>query len=389
MSKNNNGKSSLPTDLIKHIAEFLTVEETLNLKQVNKSLNQDLDGVLESKVLSLDMLYLTTENTAESIEELADLLHINRNLNFDIRDDNGNTALMIACKKGNLLAANLLTEKVSNGFTNSINRSDVNAINPKSGMTSLLIASSTGNLDLVKLLLQEKADPDIAANVSRNGHMKGSSGLTPTHYAAMQKESGILQELVNAGANLNVLDNKDGRAPIHCAISRLLSDNVEILINGGADVNIVSRTTRTTPLYDAAAINACDIITLLLDAKEIKINSSNTVLKKTPLHIARGDAADLLRSKGASYKVQDTKGRRPLHLIALGNAAQYSTEHPNLSDESNLDTSSAAETKFVILDDSDFESEEKNNVIPSANPSKSKVSKSNPNNSLGGGRSSK
>lgn len=385
--RNNNNKTLLPTDLTKHIAEFLTIEETSKLQQVNRNLNQDLDGVIENKRLSLEMLNLTAQNTTESIEELAKLLRDKKHhINFDIRDKDGNTALMIACKKGNLLAANLLTEKMSDGVTHSIDRSDVDAINLKSGTTPLLISCSTGNLNLVTLLLEKAADPNLAqANVFRNGNMEESSGLTPLHYAAMQHGSGILQELLDAGANPNVLDNKDGRAPIHCAISRLIIDNVRILIAGGADVNILTKKTLTTPLYEAVTFNVPEIVALLLDAEGIKINSANTPLKKTPLHAARGEVAALLKSKGASYKAQDIKGRRPLHLVALGAAMQYSAEHPDASNESNLNTSNESEEQFFILNDSDSEDEKK----PDTKPSKSKASQSNPNNSLGGGRSTK
>jgi len=114
-------------------------------------------------------------------------------------------------------------------------RVDVNTAGKKKKNTPLHIAAKKNKLDLVKVLLQAKANP-----LARN---KG--GKTPLGKLLRQKATHqikhVLSALVGAGANPNELD-EDGNTPLHRIVSSdaTLLDTVVVrsLLEVGADPTI-------------------------------------------------------------------------------------------------------------------------------------------------------
>lgn len=141
-----------------------------------------------------------------------------------------------------------------------------------SGWTPLIIASSAGRDNIVRLLLERKADPN---NKTTTGH-------TALHYAASRNRFKIAELLVAAGAGLDAQDH----------------------------------TTLATPLHRAASKGNLKIVKLLLESRcqsDVKDNEGNT-----PLHLAcdeeRTEVAEMLIEHGASIEVTNKEGRTPIEL---------------------------------------------------------------------------
>ena len=93
-------------------------------------------------------------------------------------------------------------------------------------------ACRDSNFEQVQELLAEGARPD--------GH-KNFWGLTALHKSTTRKRKGglpTMQLLLDAGANVNQIDGKDGSTPLHKAAERGLSKKVEWLLVHGADINL-------------------------------------------------------------------------------------------------------------------------------------------------------
>lgn len=99
---------------------------------------------------------------------------------------------------------------------------------PALGESALHNAARLGNRDEVEQLL--KADP-----ASRDARTE--LGITPLHYAAMNKDSGPLKALLKAGAKPNARDS-EGRTPLHMAAFSQRTDNAMLLLDAGADPTI-------------------------------------------------------------------------------------------------------------------------------------------------------
>lgn len=91
-----------------------------------------------------------------------------------------------------------------------------------SQQTPLFMAVMNGHVDAVKELLSKGANPNI-----------GSKEMYPVHYASAQKDSTILEYLLEAGANPNVLD-AHGRSPLQLSVYGSNSQNADVLMRWGA-----------------------------------------------------------------------------------------------------------------------------------------------------------
>ena len=227
----------------------------------------------------------------------------------------------------------------------------------------LLEASKDGDLELVKKIVS--LIPDMVNTYDVNGRYS-----TPLHYAAGYNRVGVVEFLLNNGADVHAKD-KGGLVPLHNACSYGHYEVTELLVKHGATVN-VSDLWKFTPLHEAAAKGKYEIVKLLLKhgADPSKKNRDG----HTPLDLVKEgdqDVVDLLRGdsalldaakKGNLSRVQkllttdnincrDSAGRNstPLHL-----AAGYN----------NLEVA-----EFLLEQGADVNAQDKGGLIPLHNAS--------------------
>ena len=169
--------------------------------------------------------------------------------------------------------------------------------------TALCSAIHGNNANVVKVLLANKADANIA-----------DFGYTPLHISTLEGLCDISQLLVDSGCKINVR-NDDGETPLHSAADGNNVADVNLLLRNNADANIQDAF-GYTPLHISTLEGLCDISQLLVDSG-CKINVRNDD-GETPLHSAVGgnNVADvnLLLRNNADGNIQGMWGNTPLHI---------------------------------------------------------------------------
>lgn len=131
---------------------------------------------------------------------------------------------------------------------------DVNQAQDSYGYTALGLSALLGQTELVKLLIQFGANPDL-------GHRSGDS---PLSYAATHGHSDIVKYLLENGANPNHADSL-GFTPLIAASRNGQVEAVIELLNAGADPHAKSKKYGLTALHLASREGFHEIVKILLD----------------------------------------------------------------------------------------------------------------------------
>ena len=154
------------------------------------------------------------------------------------------------------------------------------------GITALQIAVSEAHIDIVELLLNNGANPDIIADVPDDNidyllnsedcnelsdasilgklidELQGLGAASALHIAVKNKQPEMVKLLLSYNANSNILD--PGKCtPLHWAAARGLVEIVELLLLAGADPDIQDLA-KSTALHEAVRKENIAIIELLL-----------------------------------------------------------------------------------------------------------------------------
>jgi ankyrin repeat protein len=233
----------------------------------------------------------------------------------------GETTLMTAAKTGNadvvralltggadtLSLADLAEENAaasaaaSSGYAavtnpaSPANRADVDAREGWYGQTALMWAAGQGHAEVVRLLVEAGANVDdhsrqIDIPNPYQERLDGSfvspdnpqGGLTALHFAAREGHLDAAQALIDAGANLDAVDQEGTNALIYATSHRHL-DLAALLLTAGADPNVADRYGRTV-LFVATDVNTLDTNATATDAA----TSSTTPVDVVELALARG-----------------------------------------------------------------------------------------------------
>ena len=195
---------------------------------------------------------------------------------FDVNLTNrkNQTALEIACRQGEIKVAQMLLDAgadfnigypISNALVNKhyelanllILLPGINVNKRGVGEKSALMnASQDGKNDLVKVLLEKGADPNIVDS-------DGNSALTLVCKRGRNKTE-IAKMLLNAGANINHVDNNGYNALVIATmcLKKRSSKIVHVLLDNGANPGQVTND-MTTALYYAVASSHKEMINLL------------------------------------------------------------------------------------------------------------------------------
>ncbi len=206
-------------------------------------------------------------------EDLVQIL-IKAGADINAREHDGSTPLKLAVDGKYLSIVRLLLE---------------NKANPNGSPNPLSIAVQNGSVEVVKLLLAHGADPNGDFNRAPGGwwepplclalrtgsqesalalldakadpNLTNRAGATPLHLALGQ--DAVFERLIKEGANVG-LRTDWGETPLHYAVGAGLTNKVRELLELNADPNV--RDFRGfTPLHWAVALNRADVAALLLD----------------------------------------------------------------------------------------------------------------------------
>ena len=163
---------------------------------------------------------------------------------------------------------------------------------------ALHAAVEGGHLNVVRILVQEGADVNVADN--------GYRGSTPLMLAAAYGQWEIVSFLTKHDpASVNTADNY-GRTPLMLAAEHGHRETVLLLISNGAQVN-VGESNGYTPLVLASIHKHWEIVTLLI---QLGANTGRTLFNV--VEMGRFDIIETLVLKGANVNVQDDNSVTPL-----------------------------------------------------------------------------
>lgn len=133
--------------------------------------------------------------------------------------------LQAACRQGHLPAVQLLLTHPRSppGLVNTVRR----------GLTPLQAAVQTGQAAVVRYLLEQGADPNVA----------GDEDDLPILLATSQGHENVLKLLLTESpikVNANVISRLDGYTPLHNAVSILPAECAEMLLQAGAEIEMYS-----------------------------------------------------------------------------------------------------------------------------------------------------
>ncbi|CAH2990633.1 unnamed protein product [Chilo suppressalis] len=268
---------------------------------------------------------------SDSAAELLQYLANNKNVNVDDRDENGTTALMVACEHGRVATTRALLAAGADSCACDADGWTPLAFAARGGhlpvvrelldagakvdsrdcaaWTPLLWASYKGHEDVVALLLEKGADV----------HAHGNYNINSLVWAAGRRHSGVVARLLAAGARANSCDKYATSALTWAARAGDVA-SCAALLRAGADPNTAGMYC-WTPLLQAAHGNHFEIVQMLLEHKP----NVNALDKDgfTALAIAckEGyyDIALALINSGAYINVQDHSKDTPLiHAVKGG-----------------------------------------------------------------------
>ena len=181
---------------------------------------------------------------------------------------------------------------------------DVNATD-KHNQTALMLACEKGNNDAVNILLAAGADPNIA----------DKDDDTSLHVAVTENSSKeILQALINQGADVNAR-NKTNVTAIMIAYKKGFTESLDVLLNAGGNPNIAGSICFRS-LHDA--ITRCynkEVLQVLINhgADVNATNKNNETALMTACWMENIDAINVLLKAGADPNIAGGNGFRCLH----------------------------------------------------------------------------
>jgi ankyrin repeat protein len=232
----------------------------------------------------------------------------------DGRDNQGNTALNLACQQGKTEIANLLINA----------KADVNIPNTHGAYP----LHYTHDQSLLESLLKQKANINAYDNL-------GSSAL---HWAAWKGSKDIVDLLLRKGANISAQDIY-GNTPLHSAAWTGSKDIVDLLHEKGADTN-AKNAEGNTPLHFACKAKKWEAVEDLLANNKYKIdvtiqdNFGNSPLLEAVKDSNALNTLKLLLQRAPSQDMQGALAKamyinnQPAIDILLQRALQQNDRHP-------------------------------------------------------------
>ena len=180
----------------------------------------------------------------------------------------------------------------------------------------LLFACSNGHIEVVKLLLEHGADPNLI------GTTRDFDGRTCLSIASSNLKLDIALLLLKKGANPNLHDF-NGVTPLLQATASNRIDTMRLLLSHGADTNLIYAD-YDTPFIIACGCDNLNSATLLLDGgadiNAVSMNGDTSLIKavrRSRPHTGSG-LIQLLLKCGADPCIADSNGKTALDYAIEG-----------------------------------------------------------------------
>jgi len=170
-------------------------------------------------------------------------------------------------------------------------------------------AAGTGDLEGVRNFI-EVSKVDVNA--------RESDGTTPLHWAALRNHLGVVQYLLDSGAEIDSVNTTEGQTPLMWAAIGGNTRVAHYLIEQGADIHKVDKRGYNA-LHHAVQYNQCLISHFML-SKGLYVDCRDTE-GHTPLMWAayqnHEDTCRYLLDQGADLTLKDSSGMTALHWAAI------------------------------------------------------------------------
>ncbi|KAL0966156.1 hypothetical protein UPYG_G00291610 [Umbra pygmaea] len=169
--------------------------------------------------------------------------------------------------------------------------------------------AKTGSLSLLQCLLQLRIEQGLRININCKGKTKASAGWTPIHLACYFGHKNVVEELLKAGADVNLQDNM-GDTPLHKAAFTGRKEVVLLLLRYNACATITNGTAQIPKV-----VTEDDEIVTMLEAAERREERRQ---EEKLLEAAReGDIFSLShllsQKRPPDIHCRDLQGNTPLH----------------------------------------------------------------------------
>ena len=186
----------------------------------------------------------------------------------------------------------------------------------KADMLCLLFAEAGSAKALDQLLTA--LGPEAAKRVAN--HVQDATGIFPLFSACQQGHEDCVAALIEAGADVNMVDPIDGGFPLLMASQQGHEGCVAALIDAGADVNRVNKKTGTFPLLQASQNGHAGCVAALIEARA-DVNAVNKKTGTFPLLMASqnghaGCVTALIEARADVNRVNKKTGTFPLLMAS-------------------------------------------------------------------------
>ncbi|MGH0143521.1 UNVERIFIED_CONTAM: hypothetical protein FKN15_040177 [Acipenser sinensis] len=210
-----------------------------------------------------------------------------------------------------------------------------------------------GNIEEIRKLLDSRRQGETNIDINCKGKSKSNLGWTPLHLACYFGHKHVVEELLKAGAEVNVL-NDLGDTPLHRAAYTGRQELVMLLLQYNAFATIKNGTAQTPK-----EVTKDKEIRIMLEAAE---RTEERKLEEQLLAAVRegqtGTVAELLNlSKPPNINCVDLLGNTPLHCTAYRGQKQCALKllrsgaDPGIKNKNNqtaLDLAKGAEMKEIL-----------------------------------------
>ncbi|GFR67750.1 poly [ADP-ribose] polymerase [Elysia marginata] len=270
----------------------------------------------EGKMSAVHMM-VNVENEDESNAGAGMAVLFRFAANANQKDKDGKTPLVLAVEGSREKIVKLLLE---NGADPNV---EINHGYYKD--TPLVLATARGSLQIMRMLIQYKAE----VTSCRSDSLSTPLHLMVTNRVHEDETISMLQLLLKSGAKINSVD-KNGNTPLHLAVScnKGHSDTStsleEFLLEKGADM-MAKNNDCNMPLHQAVhkdgtdPIELCSLLTSMMrDQRLDEPNKSGY----TPLLYAASSGATIccmhLLQRGANLEARESRGNTPLNMAIYG-----------------------------------------------------------------------